>query len=171
MNLPTGKQKAILGSVVNIPVDAAETVAALPRTANSSGFIPLKLKRKQSYSGHVMYRMIRPKKVDAALQYLVHNNDHYQTMLLNNNWRKDFQDENQELWDALVHPSQNSSDNLGHLELDIQQGEDDSNGEKNEDEEDAITNDRCFDTHENVSENESVGVESNDREPNLLNVK
>ena len=45
MNLPKGKQKAIFGQVVNVPVDTAETVAALPRTANSSGFIPLKLKR------------------------------------------------------------------------------------------------------------------------------
>ena len=53
-----------------------------------------------------------------------------------------------------MHASQNSSDNLGHLELDIQQGEDDSNGKKNEDEEYAMMNDRCNDTHENVSENE-----------------
>ena len=43
--LPKGKQKAIIGQVVNVPVDTAETVSALPRTANSSGFIPLKLKR------------------------------------------------------------------------------------------------------------------------------
>ena len=43
LNLPKGKQKAILGSVVNVPVDASETVAALPRSASSSGFIPLKL--------------------------------------------------------------------------------------------------------------------------------
>ncbi len=62
LNLPKGKQKAIIGSVVNVPVDTSETVAALPRSATSSGFIPLKLKRKQCYTGHVLYQMVRPQK-------------------------------------------------------------------------------------------------------------
>ena len=104
MNLPKGKQKAIIGQVVNVPVDTAETVAALPRTANSSGFIPLKLKRKKSYTGHVLYQMIRPHVVEAALRYLVDHNKHYQNILLNEEWQKDFQNEDEELWNALVEP-------------------------------------------------------------------
>ena len=104
MNLPKGNQKAIIGQVVNVPVDTAETVAALPRTANSSGFIPLKLKRKQSYTGHVLYQMVRPHVVEAALRYLVDHNKHYQNILLNEEWQKDFQNEDEELWSALVEP-------------------------------------------------------------------
>ena len=104
MNLPKGKQKAIIGQVVNVPVDTAETVAALPRTANSSGIIPLKLKRKQSYTGHVLYQMVRPHVVEAALRYLVDHNKHYQNILLNEEWQKDFQNEDEELWKTLVEP-------------------------------------------------------------------
>ena len=116
MNLPKGKQKAIIGQVVNVPVDTAETVAALPRTANSSGFIPLKLKRKQSYPGHVLYQMIRPHKVEAALKYLVDHNEHYQNILLNEEWQKEFENEDEELWDALVEPRKENTDNLNVTE-------------------------------------------------------
>ena len=102
LNLPKGKQKAILGSVVNVPVDASETAAALPRSASSSGFIPLKLKRKQIYSGHVMYQMVRPAKVEAALAYLKANNLHYSSITLDEKWQEQFQNEDSDLWEALV---------------------------------------------------------------------
>ena len=44
LNLPSGKQKAVVGSVVNVPVDITQTCASLPRSSTSDmGFIPLKL--------------------------------------------------------------------------------------------------------------------------------
>ena len=105
LSLPKGKQRAIIGSVVNEPVDASETIATLPRCASSSGFIPLKLKRKQSYTGHVLYQMVRPKKIESALTYLKANNVHYSSIILNNSWQKKFQHEDTELREAFVKAS------------------------------------------------------------------
>ena len=48
--------------------------------------------------------MVRPHLVEAALRYLVDHNKHYQNILLNEEWQKDFQNEDEELWSALVEP-------------------------------------------------------------------
>ena len=80
MALPKGKQRGIVGSVVNVPADIEETCDVLPLTPSSAGFIPVKLKRKQCYKGHVYFENVRPAVVLSALQWLKENNPHYKTV-------------------------------------------------------------------------------------------
>lgn len=68
IGLPRGKQKAIHGCVVNVPVDPDETCDVLPRLPSSST-ITVKLKGKLMYRGHVLKQSIRPWKVLCALYH------------------------------------------------------------------------------------------------------
>lgn len=54
--LPKGKQNAIKGAVVNIPVEVQSFAETLPRTPSDAEFIPLKLKRKVEYKGHYSFQ-------------------------------------------------------------------------------------------------------------------
>ena len=60
VQLPKGRQRGIKGQVVNVPVDAEDLCSTLPRTIATSGIIPVKLKRKKAYKGHIFYQNIRP---------------------------------------------------------------------------------------------------------------
>lgn len=51
-----GKQNAIKGAVVNIPVEVQSFAETLPRTPSDAEFIPLKLKRKVEYKGHYSFQ-------------------------------------------------------------------------------------------------------------------
>ena len=117
MNLPSGKQKAVVGSVVNVPVDIVQTCASLPRSSTSDmGFIPLKLKRKIQYTGHVQYQMIRPSAVEKGLCYLQQNHKLYRDIDMNVLWQQEFENDNEQLWQALTVAEHNTQETVENLE-------------------------------------------------------
>ena len=65
--LPRGRQKSIHGTVVNVPVNTSHTCSLLPRMPTNSGLIPVKLKRKLEYRGHVEFQNVSPDRVISAL--------------------------------------------------------------------------------------------------------
>ena len=87
-NLPSGKQKGIHGPVVMVPANVAKTVSALPRMLSDSQLVPVKLKRKLEYRGHVAYRKINIRKVNDALAYLKQNNPLYKDIAINDAWQE-----------------------------------------------------------------------------------
>ena len=132
--LPRGRQRGILGSVINVPSDVDETCEALPRTPTSAGIIPVKLKRKQEYKSHVFYEHVRPNKVVEAFHWLQVNNIHYQEVTdTTDNWEENSSVQDSELWNHLTQSSdilvddsmasfQNNvqdSENLDHSDIEI----------------------------------------------------
>ena len=101
LGLPRGKQKAVHGCVVNVPVDPDETCGILPRLP-SSATLTVKLKRKLQYRGHVIKQVIRPWKILSALYYLKMNNKHYTDVAINEQWQEDASTENPNLWESLT---------------------------------------------------------------------
>ncbi|KAI8503435.1 hypothetical protein Bbelb_184060 [Branchiostoma belcheri] len=106
-------------------------------------FVKVKLKRKLEYSGHYMYRQISPLKVDAALQYLVENNHHYNGVSLDTDWLLSWNEE-----EGLIQPSATVSDpnnDNAQLQTEDEQQESDStegsgtNGASGDDMEDEET--------------------------------
>ena len=73
--LPSGGQLSIHGNVVNVPANVNSTVSVLPRPINESQTIPIKLKRRLGYKHHYQFQNVRPTKVLAAAQHLVHNSE------------------------------------------------------------------------------------------------
>jgi len=80
-HLPRGKQKAVHGCVVNVPVDPDET-CSLPRLPQSAT-LTVKLKSKLQYRGHTIKQVIRPWKVLTAVYYLEMNNKAYTDVAIN----------------------------------------------------------------------------------------
>ncbi|KAK3094305.1 hypothetical protein FSP39_000082 [Pinctada imbricata] len=108
--LPRGRQRGIIGPVINVPSDIDRTCDNLPRTPKSSGIIPVKLKRKQAFKNHVFYENVRPQKVLDALKWLKENNKHYQEVVdVSDHWVDDSRIEDDELWEHLT-KSQTSPD-------------------------------------------------------------
>ena len=61
------------GKMISVPVkayDVMNTVKQLPRLPSEAGLVPIKLKRKKQYKGHVRQELIRPEMVFKALRYL-----------------------------------------------------------------------------------------------------
>ena len=111
--LPKGKQCGLKGSVVNIPVNEKEVCSTLPRTPQKAGLIPLRLKRRIKYKGHVKFQFIRPDKIRDALHWLQLNDPLYQHIKENSNWENDCIHENEETWAELtVDSSDTNSANL-----------------------------------------------------------
>ncbi|XP_070548510.1 uncharacterized protein [Ptychodera flava] len=77
-NLPRGGQRSLSGPVVNIPTDITPTVNMLPRMLSDSATIPVKLKRKLSYTRSEFTENIRPNKVMNALKWLMQHSVLYQ---------------------------------------------------------------------------------------------
>ncbi|WAR07231.1 hypothetical protein MAR_017189 [Mya arenaria] len=102
VQLPRGKQKGIIGRVINISVQADDVCSSLPGTLSTSGILPVKLKRKTSYKGHVIYQNIRPDKVRQALQWLLLNNRHYQNVVESLNWESTSEQDNPVIWQSFV---------------------------------------------------------------------
>ncbi|XP_066283397.1 uncharacterized protein [Branchiostoma lanceolatum] len=98
--LPKGGQKGVVGPVTCVPADVSETHAVLPRMPTEALLIKVKLKRKLQYSGHHLYRQISPKKVDAALKYLVENNEYYRGTSIDADWALSWNEDG-----GLVEPS------------------------------------------------------------------
>ena len=64
--MPKGQQRKIKGAICNIPVECDQTCNIL-RLPERSGIIPLKLKRKLEFGGHVYFQVVRPRVVDDNL--------------------------------------------------------------------------------------------------------
>ena len=75
--MPKGQAPKMKGAICNVPIETDQVCNILPRDANSSGFVLIRLKRKLSYRGHEFFEPVRPDYVRAALQYLKDNNPLY----------------------------------------------------------------------------------------------
>jgi len=126
--LPRGKQFGIHGSMVNVPANFERSVDVLPQPMNKIGLIPLKLKRKLEYKGHVYFQYIRPKLVKNALKWLKINNTLYSTIKTNDNWENDYEQMEPNVWNSLSHKNvpntQTNSDNERETNSDIERESD-----------------------------------------------
>ena len=100
--LPSGKQRSIHGSAVNVPSKIDTICDLLPRLPSQSELVPLKLKRKVAYRGHYMYDYVRPQKVLDALRYLKTNNPLYADIDVNEQWLEEAMGDSEELCQYLV---------------------------------------------------------------------
>lgn len=81
--MPKGQQRKIKGAICNVPVDCDNTCKLLPRPAENSGIIMLKLKRKLDFRSHVYFQAVRPDIVLNALIWLLVNNPLYRDITVN----------------------------------------------------------------------------------------
>jgi hypothetical protein len=128
--LPKGRQNAIKGAVVNIPVDMDTVTDMLPRTPTQAGFVPLKLKRKAEYKGHYSFQYVRPDKIRRALQWLLLNNLLYSNVKISETWETDCQKEDDDIWNELTG---NTQGNDANTENDTQADSEDTNSIISED--------------------------------------
>ena len=80
--MPKGQFSKIKGAVCKVAVEADSMCNILPRGADSNGLILLKLKRKLSYHGHVLFEPVRPEIVKLALNYLKESNFLYNDVVV-----------------------------------------------------------------------------------------
>ena len=71
----------IKGAICNVPVDVSEINKILPRGADSNGLISVKLKRKLTYRGHVLFEPVLPDNVQNTLEFLKNNNPLYDIVI------------------------------------------------------------------------------------------
>ena len=92
MQAPRGKQLKITGNVVNVPADVSSTVNLLPRLANETGTIKVKLKRRLQYKSSALSLNVRPHNVIQAASWLVENSDLYKEegIVVNRDWQTSF---------------------------------------------------------------------------------
>ena len=111
LGLPRGKQKAIHGCVVNIPVEPEQSVSVLPRVPSPDTVIPVRLKRKIEYRGHVLMQNIRPQKIKDALNMLKHglSNPLYDDVVVNEEWERSSREADSSLWDTLTREPDNAA--------------------------------------------------------------
>ena len=93
INLPCGSQPGVKGPTICVPSDIKTTTNVLPRPLSESDIIPVKLKRKVHYKGHVNFKMVRTAKVKAALSWLRANNPRYRDVTLNEHWDEHTEDD------------------------------------------------------------------------------
>ncbi|XP_062609123.1 uncharacterized protein LOC134270887 [Saccostrea cucullata] len=92
MNLPQGRQKNVHGPVVCVPSDLNKA-SSLPRTADATMLLRVKLKRKLSFKGYQEYQFVNPHHVIKALNFLMENNIWYKDIQLNMNWEVSAEDD------------------------------------------------------------------------------
>ena len=116
--LPRGKQKAVHGCVVNVPVEPAEIANVLPRLPSPDSMITVKLKRKLQYRGHSYMENVRPKVVMDSLYVLKNTlkNRLYSDVDIDESWNSNSERENSLLWKSLTSPSETSSAEEAHNE-------------------------------------------------------
>ena len=136
LGLPRGKQKAIHGCVVNVPVEPEQAVAVLPRVPSPDTVIPVRLKRKIQYRGHVLMQNIRPQKIRDALSLLKYglSNPLYDDVVVNEDWESSSRAADSNLWDALTREPNNIETE------DIEGNDEGSDEDEEENQEDAIPN-------------------------------
>ena len=145
--LPRGKQKAVHGCVVNVPVEPEKAVSILPRVSSPETMIPVKLKRKLQYRGHSIMQNIRPKAITDALYMLKYTlkNSLYEGVHINEHWIDDSQQQDPELWNALTGtPDVVTASGNGSVESD--NGEHDDDEEENTEDERSRLSGLPFDT-------------------------
>ncbi|XP_062609537.1 uncharacterized protein LOC134271330 [Saccostrea cucullata] len=86
MDLPHGGQKNIHGPVVCVPSDLRK-VTSLPMKPGEDFLLRVKLKRKLSYKGYSEYQFVDPKHILEALKYLKLNNQWYEDVAIDTNWK------------------------------------------------------------------------------------
>ena len=109
ISLPKGKQKAIHGPAVNIPASLDPVCTLLPRLPESAHIIALKLKRKLDYKHAYLHNYIRPQKITQALQYLKTHNPLYDDVNINDQWIKQWEEEDPDLWQAIINAPTNQT--------------------------------------------------------------
>ncbi|XP_035687700.1 uncharacterized protein LOC118423592 [Branchiostoma floridae] len=125
VGLPKGGQKSIHGSAVNVPSKLQSVMSLLPRLPATAEVVPLKLKRKLIYKGHHMYEFIRPSRVTEAIKWLKQNNPLYKDVDICPDWQTQWANDDPELWEALVNPSQSHEKTAN---FDREGGQDDEMG-------------------------------------------
>lgn len=90
--LGTGKQYGIFGNTVNVPMNPAEVVTALPRRMNEKATIQLQFMRKTCYKRPYLYESIRPKVIYDITKHFVQTSELYkeEKVELNEDWLSDF---------------------------------------------------------------------------------
>ena len=136
LGLPRGKQKAIHGCVVDVPVEPEQAVAVLPRVPSPDTVIPVRLKRKIQYRGHVLMQNIRPQKIRDALSLLKYglSNPLYDDVVVNEDWESSSRAADSNLWDTLTREPNNIETE------DIEGNDEGSDEDEEENQEDAIPN-------------------------------
>lgn len=81
--MPKGQSPKMKGAICNVPLETGDVCNNLPRGADSSGVIMLKLKRKMVFRGHVLFEPVRPDYVKSALLYLKLSNPLYTNVRIN----------------------------------------------------------------------------------------
>ena len=84
IDLPKGKQRQIHGPVICVPAQVETTVQSLPRSANESQFLKVKLKRRLQYKGHFQYQTLNVNKVKKALKKLIEIHSEYSNIHIDN---------------------------------------------------------------------------------------
>jgi hypothetical protein len=83
--------------VVNIPVNPEECVGILPHTPSPDILLPVKLKRKLQYRGHVHLQNINTHNIMEGLKTLVRINPLYADIVTNVHWAEERMQSNHEL--------------------------------------------------------------------------
>ncbi|XP_062615266.1 uncharacterized protein LOC134277003, partial [Saccostrea cucullata] len=89
MALPHGGQKNIHGPVVCVPSDLKK-VTSLPVKPGEDLLLRVKLKRKLNYKGYIEYQFVDPKHIFNALNFLKRNNQWYEDVAIDANWKGNF---------------------------------------------------------------------------------
>ncbi|XP_062597054.1 uncharacterized protein LOC134258504 [Saccostrea cucullata] len=92
MSLPHGGQKNIHGPVVCVPSDLKK-VTSLPMKPGEDLLLKVKLKRKLNYKGYSEYQFVDPKHICEALKFLKLNNQWYEDVAVDTNWKGQIEDE------------------------------------------------------------------------------
>ena len=102
--LPCGRQKAIHGCEVNIPIEPEQLASVLPQVPTSETFITVKVKRNMTYRGHVFAHTVSPRKVRYAVRIIEEDlkNPLYADVLINDDWIDESMQQNQELLESLT---------------------------------------------------------------------
>ena len=112
VKLPVGSQPGLKGPIVCVPSNISVTTNVLPRPVSDADIIPVKLKRKIDFKGHVNSKDVRTSKVKNALGYLRQHNPLYKDVQVNSNWDTILEDEslNQILENANLEPSETDTE-------------------------------------------------------------
>ena len=91
-----GNSAKMKGSLCNIPIsEVFDTCKPLPRPADSSGLVIVKLKRKVEYRNHVLFEPSRPVFDEKFLDFLKSHNPLYSDIEINlNNVNLNFRNQN-----------------------------------------------------------------------------
>ena len=90
--LGIGKQYGIFGNTVNVPMNPAEVVTAVPRRLNETATIQLQFMRKTCYKRPYLHETIRPKVIYDITKHFIETSEIYkeEKVKLNEDWLSDF---------------------------------------------------------------------------------